>query len=77
MQFKVTFKDPDTLYDTIKDEVKRQVADLNLSEAETKLLVEERTNTQMDICKKWFEFGEYLTVEIDTDEKTCKVLTND
>lgn len=23
---------------------------------------------------KWVEFGEYLTVEIDTDEETCTVL---
>ena len=25
---------------------------------------------------KWFEYGEYLTVEIDTDTETIKVLEN-
>jgi len=28
-----------------------------------------------DLCaKKWFEYGEYLTVEIDTDAQTCVVV---
>lgn len=27
-----------------------------------------------ELCKKWFEYGEYLTVEIDTDAKTCTVV---
>lgn len=26
-----------------------------------------------ELCEKWFEYGEYLTVEIDTDEMTCLV----
>ena len=26
-----------------------------------------------ELAKKWFNYGEYLTVEIDTDAKTCTV----
>ena len=26
------------------------------------------------IARKWFEYGEYLTVEIDTEEKSIRVL---
>jgi len=28
------------------------------------------------MTEKWFEYGEYLTVEIDTDTSTIKVLEN-
>lgn len=28
-----------------------------------------------DLCEtRWFEFGEYLMVEVDTTRKTCKVV---
>jgi hypothetical protein len=27
-----------------------------------------------ELCSTWFSYGEYLTVEIDTEAKTCTVL---
>lgn len=27
-----------------------------------------------EVCRKWIKYGEYLTVEVDTDEETIKVL---
>ena len=27
-----------------------------------------------DLCRQWFEYGEYLVVEIDTEAKTCTVV---
>ena len=27
-----------------------------------------------DIASRWFKYGEYLTVEIDTDGQTCEVV---
>jgi hypothetical protein len=34
--------------------------------------IEEAVEKQM--CGRWFGYGEYLTVEIDTDAKTCTVI---
>lgn len=65
MKFKVTMKDPDTLYDAIHEAVKEQVEDLAR---------ESRKNKIGTLCGQWFEWGEYLTVEIDTDAKTCTVV---
>lgn len=27
------------------------------------------------ICEKWFEYGELVTLQIDTEQKTCEVLS--
>lgn len=26
-----------------------------------------------ELCKKWFEYDEYVTLEVDTENKTCIV----
>jgi hypothetical protein len=51
---RVTFKDPDTLHDTVNEHVKATFGDLGLAEDEMG--------------------GEYLTVEIDIDAGTAKVI---
>ena len=45
-------------------------------DAETQLLREHRNESIYDLCKKWFKYGEYLQVEIDTEKKTCTVIEN-
>ena len=36
---------------------------------------EEIGGAVLEMCKeKWFEYGEYLTVEIDTEKGTCVVV---
>jgi hypothetical protein len=76
MIFRVTMHDPDTLYDAIQD----AVADLplgNLDNAEAELVRDKRAEKVGELCsRKWFEYGEYLTVEIDTEAKTCVVVPN-
>lgn len=74
MKFQVTMKDPDTLHDAIKDAVKKSLSDLGLEEDELEPLIERRHEKVYDLCSKWFRYGEYLTVEIDTDAKTCVVV---
>lgn len=34
-------------------------------------------NEVKQLCERWFQYGEYLTVEIDTEKKTCTVVGND
>ena len=72
MKFKVTMKDPDTLHDAIRDAVQEGIAELPKDEAE--VLSEVREEKVRKLCSKWFEYGEYLTVEIDTDAGTCVVV---
>jgi len=75
MKFKVTMKDADTLYDAIQDAVDEQVSAMGLDEDEADALKERRREKISDLCGEWFRYGEYLTVEIDTDAKTCVVVS--
>jgi hypothetical protein len=59
MKLRVTFKDPDALDSALND--------CGYSEEVKKKFRE--------MAAKWFEYGEYLTIEIDFVRGTCKVLT--
>lgn len=75
MKFTVQMKDPDTLTDAIVDAVKADVAKIPGLDAEDReALAEKRVKKTSDLAAKWFEYGEYLQVEIDTDAGTCVVL---
>lgn len=74
MKFKVTMKDPDTLHDAINDAVKAQIQEIGITdEDEIEALQEKRAEKVRELCNAWFEYGEYLTVEIDTEAKTATV----
>ena len=73
MKFKVQMKDPDTLHDAITEAVEESVA-LTTDEDEREALAQVRVTKTQEVCAKWFEYGEYLTVEIDTDAGTCTVV---
>jgi len=75
MKFSVTFKDPDVVHDAIRDAVKEEVAALDgLDEFERKNLVETRVEKVSDILDKWITYGEYVTIEFDTDAKIATVV---
>lgn len=73
MKIKVTLKDPDVLDDSI-----REVVDMftvgALTNEELEAVKELRKESYHRIADKWFQSGEYLTVEIDTEAQTCIVL---
>ena len=76
MKFKIQFKDPDGVYESIKDAVEDSLAgvghDLNEQELEDLMFTrEERTGTDL---KKWIKNGEYVTVEFDTEAGTAVVV---
>jgi hypothetical protein len=75
MKFRVVMKDPDTLYDAIHEAVAQDVALLRgLSDREREPIAEMRREEAVGIAGKWFKYGEYLTIEIDTDAQTATVI---
>jgi len=66
-------KDPDTLNDAIGDAVAKD-SPAGLDDAETQLIREHRNEAIYNLCGKWFKYGEYLMVEIDTEKQTCVVV---
>jgi hypothetical protein len=81
MKIKVVMKDPDSLIDAIEESIENQVhqkyAGAGLSTEELCFIVNNRVDEAQIIARKWFRYSEYLTVEIDTDEKTIRVVPVD
>ena len=73
MKIIVSMKDPDTLNDAIEDAVKNIKIE-GVSEEEMDFIRENRIKETQSLCSEWFEWGEYLRVEIDTEAKTCVVI---
>lgn len=76
MKFKIVMKDPDGVWDAVEEAAIKSVGvglpDLDGDERDiiTKKRIE---GLNKQLCK-WFEHGEYLTVEIDTEANTATVL---
>ena len=73
MKIKVQMKDPDTLDDAIRDAVKA-LNRTELDDDEAEAVRELRMEKARTLAGRWFEYGEYLTVEIDTKAETCTVI---
>ncbi len=74
MKFKVMFKELDSLSDSIDEALKREQKPSDISDDEQKYLHELRREQVKKFTSRWFEYGEYLTVELDTDAQTCVVV---
>lgn len=75
MKLKITLKDPDGVYESIQQAAQSNIPD-GLDEKESESLVESRHENISEQCKPWIEYGEYVTIEIDTEAGTavvCKV----
>lgn len=73
MKFIVQMKDPDVLGDAI-DEALADLKVEGLSDDELEAVREKRKESISELTSRWFEYGEYLQVEIDTDAETCTVV---
>lgn len=73
MKITVSFKNPDALDESI-DESFQDLKIEGLDEEELEAVKETRKAETKEICEKWFKWGEYLTVEVDTEAKTCTVI---
>jgi hypothetical protein len=77
MKFRVTMKDPDTLSDAMEGAVVQQLKTIEgINDAERELIFEHRRDALGELCGKWFESGEYVTIEIDTHAMTAIVVPN-
>lgn len=74
-KFRVTLKDPDTLYDAISEQLDKELEKMDEDEAEA--VRDIRQEKYGEIASKWFRYGEYLTVEIDTEANTCVVILSE
>jgi hypothetical protein len=75
MKFTVMFKDPDALHESLDEAAKKHAASIaGLSPREREAVAGTRREELGELCGTWFEYGEYLEVEIDTEAKTATVL---
>lgn len=78
MKFRVTFKDPDGPLDCIEDAAKGWAATIEgLSDKERKSIAESRQDYLNDFAGKWLRYGEYVTIEFDTDAGTAVVVPDE
>lgn len=73
MKIRVTMKDPDSLSDAIAEAASAEIAGISNDADEREAVAELRRKKAGEVCAKWFEYDEYLTVEIDTETGTCIV----
>ena len=74
-KIRVTMKDPDSLYDAVQEHVEEELKNSGLPEDEQEILQEARQEKYNEIAGKFFEYGEYLTVEIDTETQEARVVS--
>lgn len=75
MKFTVTMKDPDALCDAAQDAAKESLAKIEgLSDSERRAAQDARVSRLMEAGGYFFSFGEYLTIEIDVDDKSARVV---
>lgn len=75
MKFRITMKDPDGIYECTEDAIKREVMAIpGLSAKEREAVFQTRRKAVNEALSRWFEYGDYVTVEIDTDAGTATVV---
>ena len=74
MKLKITFKDPDVVTDAIREAVAIEVSAIEqLSTEEKEDLIASRAGKVETHLEKWITYGEYVTIEFDTDAGTATV----
>ena len=74
MELRITFKDPDGVYEAINHAARLSVGQTEgLSSAEKDDLRESRHDEYYEACSKWIRYGEYVTILIDTETGEARV----
>jgi len=73
MKVRIQIKDPDVLHESIHEALEDLKIE-GVEEDELELIKEQRFDAALELCEKWFEYGEYFVLEVDTEKKTCIVL---
>ena len=75
MKFTVTMKNPDSFEDSIRRAAEDAVEDMALLNPKMKEeLIEEKYEELKKIASKWFEYDEYVRIEVDCTRGTATVL---
>lgn len=76
MKIRITCKTPDCLDDAIEEAIsnERGIEEIPNEEDEGELDQKEELHA---ICSRWVRYGEYVTIEIDTEKNTAVVLERD
>jgi hypothetical protein len=75
MKLRITMKDPDGVYESVRDAVTEQVKAIDgLTTAERERLIDDRKDRLLADLSPWIGGEEYLTVEVDTEAMTCAVV---
>jgi hypothetical protein len=67
MIIRITLKDPDGVYESIKDAC-------NFSSTASEKAIDKKLNQVYSSLKTWIWLEEYITIEFDTDKGTATVL---
>jgi hypothetical protein len=74
MKFTVMFKDPDGVYDSLDHAAKELAATVEgIDDDEREALSETRREKIGQFVSRWITYGEYITIEFDTEAKTAIV----
>lgn len=73
MKFRVQFKDPDVVHDAAVEAAEAGMPE-GLSEEEKEQLLDARAEKLTDFASTWVKYGEYITVEFDTEAGTATVV---
>jgi len=73
MKVRMTFKTPDVVEDAIDSAVDNERAE-DEPEGEYGANCEDLAEAARMVCKKFVQYGECLTVEVDTETGTCEVV---
>lgn len=75
MKIRVTFKDPDGPADCINEAVMDSVKEQGITDDdEFEAIVEARLEKVKKVTGKFFQYGEYVQIEVDTEAGTAIVL---
>jgi len=77
MKIRLTLKDPDGVWDGIQHAARNHVEDVSCSDPNSEIckeMIESTREVMEDAISPWIEFGEYVTIEIDTTTNTARVV---
>lgn len=74
MKFRITLKDPDGFSNCVDEAIRKSVLDLDLSEDEADAVFERRQEHVYEELERWFEYNEYVSIDIDLSAMTAEVV---
>jgi predicted nucleotide-binding protein (sugar kinase/HSP70/actin superfamily) len=75
MKVNITLKNPDAVYESVREAVKDQISSIEgIDEEEREELEESRIEAVNEKLSKWIEYNEYVRLEFDTEAGTARIL---